>query len=318
MFQKKIFFTRPNYNSWFNYCISSNKSNHTSNNIDPKTITIRKTDRTIKQYIADFILIKMLIKLLKNVVFKKMVIIFLVGLASRYIVNSIFDMNVFKEWSDLISLLYYLGFSLFSSIVGSLSHISFDSLNYKAIKKAMEVFLQTYRSGHPSGGVPQLAFKFAGQPGGVSQPPVPVQPGIQSGGVAQPANPVQPVQIGGSPSRFYKQPLSNGYSSYIVTDIGGVAANGYINPQTGHPWHLNADGSIVQNFSYKGFPGNLAAAMSSHATDNGHVVRAWNDSAFDSNSAKFYREWQRYHYPNRNANMYNNSANIRRAFNRLP
>lgn len=43
----------------------------------------------------------------------KIFIIFVVGFISRFLVNYIFDINVFKDFTSVVSLLYYGGFACF-------------------------------------------------------------------------------------------------------------------------------------------------------------------------------------------------------------
>lgn len=49
--------------------------------------------------------------------FTKIIIIFLVGLSSRTLVHIIFDVNVFSDFTNYISLLYYFVFSIFAVLI---------------------------------------------------------------------------------------------------------------------------------------------------------------------------------------------------------
>lgn len=56
----------------------------------------------------------------------KILIIFVVGFISRFFVNYIFDTNVFKDFTSIVSLFYYSGFACFLYLLGSLV----DSCDY--------------------------------------------------------------------------------------------------------------------------------------------------------------------------------------------
>lgn len=55
---------------------------------------------------------------------KKIVIIFLFGLFFRFFINSIFDINVFKDYLNKESILYFLGLASFSVTINELKEIS--------------------------------------------------------------------------------------------------------------------------------------------------------------------------------------------------
>lgn len=56
-------------------------------------------------------------KIFNRLNFTKILIIFFAGLISRYMVNSIFEINVFSDFTNYISYLYYFFFSVFVALV---------------------------------------------------------------------------------------------------------------------------------------------------------------------------------------------------------
>lgn len=172
------------------------------------------------------------------------------------------------------------GFSVF---VSDLPSISLKVLDFKVIKSVIKVFLS------------QTVHMSAPQPIGGGGGP------IQQGGPAQPVGgPVQPAGFRG----FYRQPLVGGYNRYIVED-NGWGNRGYIDPTTGIPWHIQFNGTdciLKPDFTYGPFTRNFVSAMEVHAIETGRATRRWSNRHFDENSVTFYLQWQRYHYPFRNAN----------------
>jgi len=118
-------------------------------------------------------------------------------------------------------------------------------------------------------------------------------------------------------SVFFRQPGRNGYSFYVVAP-NGSGNNGYINPDTGRPWHLDHNNNNIPGFIYDQFPSNLASAMDDHAHEKGRLWRSWDNADFDVNSNRFYKEWQQYHHPCRIVNNSHNWSVVRKAFRRLP
>jgi hypothetical protein len=60
-------------------------------------------------------------KVLCSVTFRRILVIFVVGLMSRTVVNHTFDVNVFKDYSTTISLVYYGFMACFSVIVSEMA-----------------------------------------------------------------------------------------------------------------------------------------------------------------------------------------------------
>lgn len=75
-----------------------------------------------------------------SVVFRKILIIFTVGLVSRSVVNTFFDVNVFKDYTMLISLIYYVSMACFTGFLGELSHISFNVFDIGFVRNSIESF----------------------------------------------------------------------------------------------------------------------------------------------------------------------------------
>ena len=59
-------------------------------------------------------------KILNSVTFRRILVIFVVGLISRTLVNYVFEINVFKNYSTNISLIYYGFMACFSAMVHEL------------------------------------------------------------------------------------------------------------------------------------------------------------------------------------------------------
>ena len=70
-----------------------------------------------------------------NVSFRRIFIIFVVGFVSRFFVNSFYDVNVFKEYTSMISLGYYGGMAFFIGFINDLPKISWGVFNLSFIRK---------------------------------------------------------------------------------------------------------------------------------------------------------------------------------------
>lgn len=80
---------------------------------------------------------------LSKINYRNILIIFVFGFVSRIIVNSYFDINVFYDYLNPVSIFYYLGFSSFivlvqeygnhlpsfGSMIGKINHFIIDSLS---------------------------------------------------------------------------------------------------------------------------------------------------------------------------------------------
>jgi hypothetical protein len=79
--------------------------------------------------------------ILKSVTFKRILVIFVVGLVSRLVVNWCFDVNVFKDYSNVTFSIYW-GFIVgFLTVIDELPHMSFNVFNYKLIKSGVRIYL---------------------------------------------------------------------------------------------------------------------------------------------------------------------------------
>lgn len=86
-----------------------------------------------------------IINFFNNVIFRKIVMIFVVGLISRSVVNLVFDINVFKDYTNYISLVYYVFMACCSEVVYELSTISFNVFNIfniKLVRNAIKMFFE--------------------------------------------------------------------------------------------------------------------------------------------------------------------------------
>lgn len=79
-------------------------------------------------------------RFLNGVVFKRILVIFVVGLVSRGVINTVFDTNVFKEYHTCISLMYYVSMACFSGFIHELPVINFNFFNYKILKSVISIF----------------------------------------------------------------------------------------------------------------------------------------------------------------------------------
>ena len=80
-------------------------------------------------------------RIFNSVIFRRILVIFVVGLVSRGIINYVYDVNVFKEYTGYISLIYYGFMVCFTGFVYELPSISFKVLNISVIRSAVRVFL---------------------------------------------------------------------------------------------------------------------------------------------------------------------------------
>jgi hypothetical protein len=81
-------------------------------------------------------------KFLSSVMFRRIFIIFVVGLVSRLVVNLVFDINVFKDYMSYISLIYYMCMACFVGFVHELPSISFNVFNFKLVKSAIRSIVE--------------------------------------------------------------------------------------------------------------------------------------------------------------------------------
>ena len=78
--------------------------------------------------------------ILNSNAFKRMLVIFFVGLVSRSIVNYVYDINVFKEYINVVSLIYYGFLAGFSGFVYEFPKISSNVFNFKLVRNAIKLF----------------------------------------------------------------------------------------------------------------------------------------------------------------------------------
>ena len=74
---------------------------------------------------------------LRGVVFKRIVIIFVVGLVSRSLVNIVYDINVFKDYTTSISLMYYVFMACFTGFLQEFPNISLNAFKFNIVKSAI-------------------------------------------------------------------------------------------------------------------------------------------------------------------------------------
>jgi hypothetical protein len=72
-------------------------------------------------------------KVLINSTVRKVLIIFVVGFISRVLVNYFYDINVFKDYTNSISLMYYGIMAFFVGFVGDLPKIYFNMGNISLV-----------------------------------------------------------------------------------------------------------------------------------------------------------------------------------------
>jgi hypothetical protein len=78
-----------------------------------------------------FLFTGLLAKVFNKLNFTKVIVIFSVGFISRCLVNYLFGLNVFLDYTNIISCLYYVGFSIFIVLVHDLvEHFGFNIVPY--------------------------------------------------------------------------------------------------------------------------------------------------------------------------------------------
>lgn len=77
--------------------------------------------------------------IVNNITFRRILVIFLVGLVSRNIVNNIYDINVFKDYNTLVSLIYYGFMAGFTGFIYELPQISLNVFNLNLIRNAIKM-----------------------------------------------------------------------------------------------------------------------------------------------------------------------------------
>jgi DMSO reductase anchor subunit len=73
-------------------------------------------------------------KVLSSVAFRRILVIFFVGLVSRCVVNYVYDINVFKDYTNSLSLIYYAFMALFTGVIYELPKISFNVFDINLIR----------------------------------------------------------------------------------------------------------------------------------------------------------------------------------------
>ena len=77
---------------------------------------------------------------LYNINFKKVIIIFIVGLVSRIAVNYVYDINVFKDYTDIISFIYCGGFAYFVATINDLFMCKVGLSSEDIVRPSLEDF----------------------------------------------------------------------------------------------------------------------------------------------------------------------------------
>jgi hypothetical protein len=132
------------------------------------------------------------------------------------------------------------------------------------------------------------------QPAVQNTQPVQNVPAVQNAQAMQNAQPVQNAQ----PAVQNAQPgvQNNGFTmqnnAYNIHDPTNIGVRGYIDPATGRPYP-----------SSQPYAGNLSRAMQRDAEIHGNPTVSLNRQAFDQNSRRFYRQFMRHNYPNRDPNL---------------
>jgi hypothetical protein len=84
-------------------------------------------------------LFRFCVNVFNSITFRKILLIFLMGLVSRVVVNYVYDMNVFKDYTANISLVYYAFIAGFSAFISEMPRISFNVFNFKIVKSAIRM-----------------------------------------------------------------------------------------------------------------------------------------------------------------------------------
>ena len=127
------------------------------------------TKKMVKKMIKKIMMrLKFLRERVFSITLKKILIIFAFGLISRVLVNYFLDINVFKEYTSYISLVYYAGMASFSVFINNMPNISFSIFDYKSVGKQLSEYFTSNElkmmPNHP-GGVGSSGKSF-GQTGG--------------------------------------------------------------------------------------------------------------------------------------------------------
>lgn len=83
-----------------------------------------------------------IVMIVNSNVFRRIMVIFLVGFITRCIINYVYDINVFKEYSTIVSLMYYGFMAGFSGFVYVLPKISLSIFDRKLIGDAIKMFFE--------------------------------------------------------------------------------------------------------------------------------------------------------------------------------
>ena len=83
-----------------------------------------------------------LLNIFKNKTLQKTFIIFLVGLLSRIFINNLYEINVFKEYMNIISLIFYSYMAVFTALIYELPSINLKIFNISVVKNVIKHVLQ--------------------------------------------------------------------------------------------------------------------------------------------------------------------------------
>ena len=274
----------------------------------------------------------------------KISLIFLIGFTTRLLVNYYFSINVFCDYTHVISILYYFNLSSITLYIKDIDfkmNYSDFKMNYSDYNTRVEITLENIANAITSyiDANKMITSNWEGYSSNIHKiekgsimamnNPGNNQQGTSSGGGNQAAggpNQVSgggnkaaggPNQVAGAPDQvagvvsvrgFMCSPGQGGYNLYFVSDPNDIAYNGYINPITQRP----------HTHSFQPFATNLANAMHAHAHQDDRKITSWSGDSFDPVSRRFYLEYMEYHFPNRKINNYNNSTPIRTAIRKLP
>jgi hypothetical protein len=85
-------------------------------------------------------------RFLKSVTFRRILVIFVVGLVSRCLVNYVYDINVFKDYTHMISIVYYGFMACFTGLVYEFPSITLNVFDIKLIRGVIKVYCENYFS----------------------------------------------------------------------------------------------------------------------------------------------------------------------------
>jgi len=262
--------------------------------------------------------------------FIKAITIFCFGLISRHIVNEIWDVNVFIDYLNSISLIYYGFFSTFIVAINDFfSHYKFYSPIQKVTLNKFLYWLRLLWNGSDSNkmtmGVDKQGIKPNFKHTRPNKPWVywstpsgsrPINPGDfpnilnPSLPTAHPAPIQNPAPVPGHPNPVPGHPnpvpgqqnhLQPGF--YHVPDPLGQGTRGYINPATNRPYPTSQP-----------YARNLSARMLADANRQSSPTITFS-SNFGHQESRFFREYMIYNHPNRDPNQYWNSTPVRRSLN---